>query len=113
QLSHVEVFKPFRDKLRVPEIVDMLALPNAKGKPIKNFSSGMKQKVKLALAILADTPLLLLDEPVSNLDRNAISWYTDMMARYSSGRTVLVCSNAMAEEYSFCTRQLNMADYRQ
>ena len=72
----------------------------------------MKQRLKLGLAILADTPLLLLDEPVSNLDRNAIEWYKSLISNYSENRTVIVCSNAIGDEYFFCTKELNVMAFK-
>jgi ABC-type multidrug transport system ATPase subunit len=111
QVEHVNVYKPFLQNMPAAMVLDEISLPTM-NKPIKHFSSGMKQKVRLALAILADTPLLLLDEPVSNLDKAAIAWYKMMMQKYGAGRTVIVCSNAVPEEFEFCDLQLNVADYK-
>lgn len=72
----------------------------------------MKQRLKLSLAILADTPLLLLDEAVSNLDTEAIAWYKKMIESYGANRTVIVCSNTVRDEYYFCTRELNVTDFK-
>ena len=92
-------------------ILEILELQKAKNKAIKYFSSGMKQRTKLALAICSDTPLLLLDEPASNLDAEAISWYLDLIKTYTPGRTVIVCSN-QEFEYSFCQHQIRISDYK-
>ena len=73
----------------------------------------MKQRVKLALAILSDTEILLLDEPCSNLDLSGITWYKNMIASYTSSRTIIVASNQNEEEYSFCETKLNMTDFKQ
>jgi ABC-type multidrug transport system ATPase subunit len=92
-------------------ILEILELQKAKNKALKYFSSGMKQRTKLALAICSDTPLLLLDEPASNLDAEAISWYLDLIKTYTPGRTVIVCSN-QEFEYSFCQHQIRISDYK-
>jgi ABC-type multidrug transport system ATPase subunit len=105
-------FKPFHPGLDVLKIIDLMELGKAKDKQLKFYSSGMKQRVKLALAILAETPLLLLDEPTSNLDRNAISWYQQLVKNYSSGRTIIVASNQLEHEYVFCEKELRVEDYK-
>jgi len=111
-IEHTALFKPFTKKLSTEEIIEIIELAHSKNKFIKQFSSGMKQRLKLGLAILADTSLLLLDEPVSNLDKNAIEWYKDLITAYSENRTVVVASNAISDEYLFCTKQLNVMDFK-
>jgi ABC-type multidrug transport system ATPase subunit len=111
-IEHAAVFKPFISHTPVSDIVKIIELQNTGSKPIKQFSSGMKQRLKLGLAILADSRVLLLDEPVSNLDKNAIAWYKQMIADYTGTRTVIVCSNAIRDEYSFCGKELNVMDYK-
>jgi len=109
-VRHAGQMKPFRKGLEEKEIIQLSGLAHAKNKYIKQFSSGMKQRLRLALAILSDTSLLLLDEPVSNLDREGISWYHQMIDNYSAGRTVIVCSNAITEEHYFCDREINLGE---
>ena len=72
----------------------------------------MKQRLKLTLAILADMPILFLDEPTSNLDVMVIDWYQKLIANYASHKTIIVCSNSIKEEYAFCNRILPMEDYK-
>lgn len=104
--------KPFKNKLSTSNVIEIMELEKAKNKAIKNFSSGMKQRVKLTLAILCDTPLLLLDEPTSNLDKNAVTWYSNLINENLKNRTVVVCSNSMEQEYFFCNKQLKIEDYK-
>lgn len=104
-------FKSYLPGLDKKTILEILDLQKAKNKALKYFSSGMKQRTKLALAICSDTPLLLLDEPASNLDAEAISWYLDLIKTYTPGRTVIVCSN-QEFEYSFCQHQIRISDYK-
>lgn len=105
-------FKPFINQLSTDEIIDMIGLHNAKDKMIKYFSSGMKQRTKLALAILANTPFLLLDEPTSNLDKNAIEWYQSLIQKHSTNRIIIVCSNQIEQEYLFCNKIIQIEDYK-
>lgn len=111
-IEHSSVFKPFINKLSVKDVIEMSELSSAKDKYIKQFSSGMKQRLKLSLAILADTPLLLMDEPVSNLDKSAIQWYQTLLKNYSNNRTVVICSNNIEEEFFICTKQINVTDHK-
>ena len=111
-IAHTQVFKPFVNDISNEELINIMQLQNAKHKCIKQFSSGMKQRLKLGLAILANTPLLLLDEPVSNLDKNAIIWYKNLIESYTKNRTVVVCSNAISDEHFFCNTELNVMDYK-
>ncbi len=111
-VEHVQTFKPFQKGIGTRECIEYIQLPQAKNKYIREFSSGMKQRLKLGLALLSETPLLLLDEPLSNLDKNGIQWYTSMMETYTADRTVIVCSNAVEEEYFFCTTSLNVMDFK-
>jgi ABC-type multidrug transport system ATPase subunit len=105
-------FKPFYEGLTTQQIVELTQLEKSKGKQLKYYSSGMKQRVRLALAILSDTPLLLLDEPASNLDKNAIDWYQKLIEQYSKNRLIIVASNQQEQEYSFCNKQLSVEEYK-
>jgi ABC-type multidrug transport system ATPase subunit len=106
-------FKPFYDLLNVKQVLDRMHLEKAKNKQVKYFSSGMKQRVRLALAILSNTPLLLLDEPTSNLDKQAIHWYQQLIQSYTKDRLIIVASNQLEYEYSFfCNTILNVDDFK-
>lgn len=111
-IEHCAVYKPFLNNLTAKEIIEITELQHAQNKHLKNYSSGMKQRVKLALAILADCPLLLLDEPASNLDSNAIEWYIKLVGWYGAHKTIIVCSNSVKEEYEFCNKALNVMEYK-
>ncbi|HNQ11594.1 MAG TPA: ATP-binding cassette domain-containing protein [Bacteroidia bacterium] len=79
---------------------------------IKHFSSGMKQRLKLLLAFSSDTPLLLLDEPVSNLDETSILWFDQMIKDYTTNRMVIICTNNHPAELSISNSQLNLSDFK-
>jgi len=111
-IEHQKQFKPFVNNLSAKEIITLMQLEHAAEKYLKNYSSGMKQRVKLGLAILADCPVLLLDEPCSNLDTNAIAWYQNMIRDFASNKTILVCSNTVKEEYLFCTHKIEIEEFK-
>lgn len=105
-------FKPFRENLSPKQVIERLQLKRAADKALKNYSSGMRQRVKLGLAVLSDTPLLLLDEPISNLDPAGIEWYQELVAEHSAGRTIVVASNRQRAEYDFCSQELVVEDFK-
>lgn len=105
-------FKPFINNFSSSEIIEAVGLENAAQKQIRFYSSGMKQRVKLAQAIFSDAEIILLDEPCSNLDAKGIELYHWLINNYCSNRLVIVCSNDEVE-YSFCKEKINMADYKQ
>jgi ABC-type multidrug transport system ATPase subunit len=105
-------FKPFLNAMNPGSLIDLMEFGKERNKVIKNFSSGMKQRVRLALAILSDTAILLLDEPISNLDKKGIEWYNQLITGYSRNRITIVCSNQQIQEYSFCETILNMGDFK-
>lgn len=111
-LTFHQSFKPFLTNLTVNNIIQLLSLEQASNKQLRNFSSGMKQRVKLAQAILSDVQVLLLDEPCTNLDADGISLYHRLINEHCSNRLVIVSSND-EEEYRFCNHRLSIMDYKQ
>lgn len=104
-------FKAYKTGMEKTSVLDILALEGAKNKLIKYFSSGMKQRLKLALAFCSDTPLLMLDEPTSNLDNQGVDWYLSLVQQFAKDRLTIICSNQL-HEYSFCDESLNISDYK-
>src|SRR5471030_1070991 len=104
-------FKNYAAGLNKNELIGLLDMPGNENKLIKYFSSGMKQRLKLALAFCSDTPLLMLDEPTSNLDAQGVDWYLNLVQKYALNRLTIICSN-QEHEYNFCRHQLNISDYK-
>lgn len=105
-------FKNLRQQLSTDEIITMMELESSRMKTFKYFSSGMKQRTKLALAIISDVDLILLDEPLSNLDKQGEIWYRNLAEMYLADKTVVVCSNQNEAEYFFCGNTINISDYQ-
>ncbi|MES1223775.1 MAG: ATP-binding cassette domain-containing protein [Bacteroidota bacterium] len=104
-------FKPFLPTLTIEGIIAILGLEKATHKQIRYFSSGMKQRVKLAQAIFTDASILLLDEPCTNLDIEGIELYHRLIDEYCKKRLVVVSSNDKVE-YNFCKEVLNIFEYK-
>jgi ABC-type multidrug transport system ATPase subunit len=107
---HFKFKKPLQG-ISKQEILDVIYLKEHAQKTISQFSSGMKQRLKLGLALLSDVQLVLLDEPTSNLDRNGILWYQKMIGDFGSDRIMVVCSNE-PREYEFCQQKIVLEDYK-
>jgi ABC-type multidrug transport system ATPase subunit len=111
QFEFHEKFKPLRKDLSIAEMIDMIGLKDATDKQIRYYSSGMKQRLKLALAIFSETPILLLDEPCSNLDKEGYALYQNLIQQYAMHKLIIVGSND-PQEYQYCKKQINLHDFK-
>ena len=93
------------------EILEEVGLSAASNKEVRFFSSGMKQRLKLALAFFSNTPLLLLDEPTTNLDKAGEKLYHELIEKYCKNRLVIISSND-EKEYSFCNQLISIESYK-
>jgi ABC-type multidrug transport system ATPase subunit len=105
-------FKPFVNSYTTPEIITFSGLQKSAGKQVKNFSSGMKQRLRLTLALMANTKILLLDEPLSNLDKAGEDWYLQMMNQFAPGRTVIICSNHHPVETAPSSHTIEISQFK-
>ncbi len=110
-LQFHQVFKPFITGIGTEKIISEIGLEKSAHKHIRYYSSGMKQRVKLAQAIFSDTPVLLLDEPCTNLDEEGIALYHQLIKTYCHGRVVIISSNDV-QEYGFCEQRFNIMEYK-
>ena len=110
-LNFHQGFKPLLPGISNDYIISITGLEKAAHKQIRYYSSGMKQRVKLAQCIFSETPLVLLDEPCTNLDTEGIRLYHRLIEQHCSNRLVVVSSND-EEEYKFCKTVLTMSDWK-
>lgn len=98
-------------KLTIPakQIIDMLGIEP--DKEIRNYSSGMKQRVKLALALYTDTAAIFLDEPTNTLDEHWANWYFNEVQQVAKDKLLVISSNHQPE-YSFCDEVVSIAAYK-
>lgn len=105
-------FKTPLPNFNTKHIVELLEMQKAANKSLKFFSSGMKQRVKLALACCSDSKILFLDEPTSNLDLEGEKWYLNLVKSTSfTGRLLIIGSN-QEKEYSFCDEKFSITSYK-
>ncbi len=110
-LEFHEQFKPLIATVTIDEILSIIGLEKAVDKQIRYFSSGMKQRVKLAQAIFSDVPLLLLDEPCTNLDASGYALYHSLIKNYCMQKLIVVSSND-EQEFNFCDQVVKIMDYK-
>lgn len=103
--------KGWLEGLETEKIISLSSLQNAAHKQIRYFSSGMKQRVKLAQAIFSNVPIVLLDEPLTNLDEEGVLLYHDLIEKYCQNRLLIISSNDK-KEYSFCNEIVDMRKYK-
>lgn len=108
-LDFYRKFRPFVSGLKVNDVIDISGLEHARNRQIHHYSSGMKQRVRLLLAILTQSDLLLLDEPLANVDAKGMEWYRQLVEDYGGGRTIIVASNHHQPEYVFCQHHIELA----
>lgn len=104
-------FKKLWNASSIEDIIDILELRSHIELPIRDYSSGMKQRVKLAQCFFSDTPIMCLDEPTSNLDEKWIAFYDDYIKKTSPDRLVFIASN-QAIEYKRAQVTIQIHDYK-
>lgn len=102
-------FKPIQ--LTLKEFIARIKLESAKNKSIQNFSSGMKQKLQIALALYSESSLILLDEPSANFDQHNTAWLEEEIATISSEKTVIISSN-QALEIALCNEVVSIEKWK-
>ena len=93
------------------EIIEKMELTHATEKLISNFSSGMRQRLKLGLAFLSESPILFFDEPTTNLDKKSILWYWDQFSQLPPGLLIFIASNQEAE-YPNSAQKIDISAYK-
>lgn len=99
-------------QIQVSDFAELIDLKKAAEKPIKYFSSGMKQRVRIGLALMSDVKAIFLDEPTSNLDKRAIDWYRSTIEEFRMDRILLVASNQQEAEYFFCDEKIEIENFK-
>jgi ABC-type multidrug transport system ATPase subunit len=90
-------FKMIREGKSVVEVIEKMGLLHARKKMISNFSSGMRQRLKLGLAFQTQAQALFLDEPTTNLDKKAIDWYWENLTPLLGKGLTIIASNQEGE----------------
>ncbi len=111
-LSFHQKFIAFQNNISTKNIIEILNFKNASKKEVRFFSSGMKQRLKLALAICSDSSLLLLDEPTTNLDTQGMKWYAQLLEEYTLANRLTIIASNVASDYAGSKEIFNIMDYK-
>lgn len=103
--------KKARNGMNVPDLISAMYLERSANKRVGDFSSGMKQRLKLALAMFTDSDIIFLDEPGTNLDRSAFEWYYKQLLNLPKHCLIFIASNN-PEEYPQEAKILNIAAFK-
>lgn len=104
-------FKKCRWQESPEQLMDRMELTHARDKQVGHFSSGMKQRLKLGLALFSDVSMVFLDEPTTNLDKEATAWYWRQFQTLPPKTTVFIGSNHESE-YPERATKINLSDYK-
>jgi ABC-type multidrug transport system ATPase subunit len=103
--------KPVRNRLTIDEMLQRMYLSDSRDKFIANFSSGMRQRVKLALAFFTQANIIFLDEPCTNLDQDALNWYRNELAKVPKECILFIASN-QPSEYPDSAQNIGILSYK-
>lgn len=101
--------RPYIADLGPLDLLKISGLEHAQNKLIKYFSSGMKQRLRLTLAVMSISSVVFLDEPTSNFDQRAIDWMRELIENYLGNRTLVVGTNSVQSELLLCNRTKSVA----
>lgn len=103
--------KRMKPEFDIQELLSYTYLENSVNKQIRNFSSGMKQRLKLSLAFCGDSSVIFLDEPTTNLDEKGVQWYKDGVKKHLPDRLLFIASNQL-REYESCKTVIDIMDFK-
>lgn len=110
-ISFAFKFKKLRSDISIEDFYVKMNLLVSKSSLLTELSSGQLQRLTLAIAIMCDSDILLLDEPGSYLDDSSKVWLQELISEHLDGRLTIIASND-ADDLKYCTTQLNIEDYK-
>lgn len=108
---HFKLRKP-RTGYSIDSMIDKLYLSDSRDKQIINFSSGMKQRVKLGLAFYTMAKVIFLDEPGTNLDETAFNWYSENLKNVMLDGSMIFIASNQKNEYPADAEIISISSYK-
>ena len=102
-------FLPWTSQSAVQDLIQGAGLKRHMNKAYRDLSSGMQQRVKLALALASQAGLIVLDEPCANLDASGVAWYRETVQTVRGKTTLIVCSNDRSADFINPDYTLNLS----
>lgn len=98
---------------KIMEVLERMGLASDKDKKVRTYSLGMKQRLRIAQAIMENPPMLILDEPMNSLDKHAVSHVREILKDHvQGGGTLLLTSHHSADIEALCDTVYEMEDGR-
>jgi ABC-type multidrug transport system ATPase subunit len=104
-------FKAIKNNQSIDEVIQFIDLSHARDKAIANFSSGMRQRLKLGLAFNSKCDVLFLDEPTTNLDKKSMDWYLENLEKIPAQTLTFIASNQV-HEYPTQAEKIDVLSYK-
>jgi ABC-type multidrug transport system ATPase subunit len=101
----------FLHGLDINSVIAMTELGHVSEREVRYFSSGMKQRLKIALALATQADIVLLDEPTTNLDQQATQWYLELARKFTVGRILVVASNDQTD-LALANHRIEISQYK-
>ncbi|MBX7042872.1 MAG: ABC transporter ATP-binding protein [Ignavibacteria bacterium] len=92
-------------------LLELTGLADRRNDEVKTYSSGMKQKLKIAFAMLNEPELLMLDEPRSNLDKSGIETM-ERIAEMQKGKGILIIATNDEDDLKLCSKRINIEEHK-